>query len=370
MLGWIGLLTPACAQPAPPAEKPIPLQVGAWYFTAWHAGNQIHTLSSLSTYGRQDVWGGIRDHAQGKNPFHWNEAKGTYASRLPALGFYDQMQPGVIQQHLKWAKAHGLDFFGVYWYWNSVSHGPDPINGPLEVLSKVNQSQKFPIFLAPFVLGGVSLQEWKTQVVPAFVKAALGQQYYTVQKRPLVAVLYPGLQNSEIKAGMDSLRTAMQKAFGQDPILLWTLFDDAVKPADLQFLDQNAGIDGFTCLHFPPHGPGEPYPTTLKRWQSSTEQLAPYAHMPCISTGFDPRPWFKVGTDPLGNYNTGVSVKAFENFLPQVRTYLEKHSEQTQGHVIVYAFNEWGEGGIIEPSKVLGTAYLDALKKQLTGPLH
>lgn len=349
------LLSTSCAQHS---ETPTAIQVGAWYFTAWHPSNQIHTQAALSTYGRKDVWGGIRDHAEGQDPFGW---KTDYAARKPALGFYNQQDPEVIRKHLQWAKEYGLDFFGIYWYWNSVTHQPDPINEPIKLFKTVDQQEGLPFFLAPFVLGGVTLEEWKTKVVPAFVKEARDQNYYRVSNRPLVAVLYPGLQTPDLKAGMDALRDQMKQAFGQHPILLWTLFTDQVKPEDLQFIYTQVGVDGFTCLHFPPHAQGEPYPETLERWEKSTEQMSAYPHMPCISTGFDPRPWFKVGTDPLDTYNTWVTPETFEQFLPQVRDYLLAHSEKTSRHVMVYAFNEWGEGGIIEPSEKLGDRYLRAL---------
>ncbi|GGJ25787.1 glycoside hydrolase family 99-like domain-containing protein [Deinococcus roseus] len=353
------LLSVGCAQ----QQKSAPdLKVGAWYFTAWHAGNHIHLDSTQKIYGSSDVWGGIRDHAEGKDPFGW---KTDYAAREPQLGFYNQMDPAVIRQHLQWARKYNLDFFGIYWYWNSVLHAPDDINKPFQVLKEVDAQEKLPFFLAPFVLGAVTLQEWTEKVVPAFVQDARDQNYYRVFQRPLVAVLYTGLPNADLKAGMDALRSQMKKAFGQDPILLFTLYDDTATPEVLQYIFDQVGIDGFTCLHFPPHAPAEPYTETLKRWEAGSQKLAKYPHMPCISVGFDPRPWYKVGTDPLGNYNTGISAQAFRSFLPRVRTYLRQHLEKTSGHVMVYAFNEWGEGGILEPSRPLGDAYLRALSEAL-----
>lgn len=60
-------------------------------------------------------------------------------------------------------------------------------------------------------------------------------------------------------------------------------------------------------------------------------------------------------------YNTDICVQAFTAHLQTVKRYLDRHPKSTARTFIVYAWNEWGEGGIIEPSRTLGYACLDAL---------
>jgi hypothetical protein len=91
-------------------------------------------------------------------------------------------------------------------------------------------------------------------------------------------------------------------------------------------------------------------------------------HIPCASTGFDARPWFKVGwgfrdDGPLHRpYNTGITPELFENDLRTMRDYIDQHPTQTDRMLTIYAWNEWGEGGIIEPSARAGYRYLDIVQ--------
>jgi hypothetical protein len=64
---------------------------------------QIETAKRIGAY--YYIWWGI--------PFnpHWNESiKGT-----PFLGYYNSSDPRVADQHILFAKQHGIDFFAVSW---------------------------------------------------------------------------------------------------------------------------------------------------------------------------------------------------------------------------------------------------------------
>jgi hypothetical protein len=58
----------------------------------------------------------------------------------------------------------------------------------------------------------------------------------------------------------------------------------------------------------------------------------------------------------------GASTSRFETHLHQVKHFIDTHP-QTHGMMTLYAFNEWGEGGICEPSMVNGYACLDDIAK-------
>jgi hypothetical protein len=61
-------------------------------------------------------------------------------------------------------------------------------------------------------------------------------------------------------------------------------------------------------------------------------------------------------------YNTGITLDVFSNHLSTVKTYLDGHSNETAKCTIIYAWNEWGEGGIIEPAYTLGYTRLDTIQ--------
>jgi len=86
-------------------------------------------------------------------------------------------------------------------------------------------------------------------------------------------------------------------------------------------------------------------------WSGSRDQ--PY--MPIVTAGWDKRPW----EDPTGlNQRPGYyypdrTPEQFADLLRDATAWMEKHPEQTTAEriVLIYAWNEFGEGGYIAPTK-------------------
>ena len=131
------------------------------------------------------------------------------------------------------------------------------------------------------------------------------------------------------------------------------------------------------CFHFGPYGVNTPYRESIRAWplilrkQNQPPRNWPF-YIPCASTGFDARPWYKIGwvenkgQDAGPNarpYNTGMTPNLFGVLLQELKQYIDTHARLTGRMLTVYAWNEWGEGGIIEPSVFYKYAYLDQIKR-------
>ena len=79
-------------------------------------------------------------------------------------------------------------------------------------------------------------------------------------------------------------------------------------------------------------------------------------YMPGIDVGFDNRTIYGK------SYYTNITTQGFTNYLNQAKGFMDNNNDLTQGMAIVYAWNEWAESGILEPS--VGDQYskLDALQ--------
>ena len=82
--------------------------------------------------------------------------------------------------------------------------------------------------------------------------------------------------------------------------------------------------------------------------------------VPMIS-GWDRRPWGP-SSDPLHDNSTSTPQE-FETHIRAGYDTIIRQAAQTKGIGILYAWNEYGEGGIIEPTKRYGFEYLQRIRK-------
>jgi hypothetical protein len=133
--------------------------------------------------------------------------------------------------------------------------------------------------------------------------------------------------------------------------------------------------DGAACFQLAPNH-DETYEETAAQYVTGLNgELPPAgnvpAYIPCATTGLDARDW--VYADGNLPHNTdldpsiffpekGASASRFEAHLQHVKHFIDTRP-QTHGMMTLYAFNEWGEGGVCEPSMVNGYACLDDVAK-------
>jgi hypothetical protein len=81
--------------------------------------------------------------------------------------------------------------------------------------------------------------------------------------------------------------------------------------------------------------------------------------IPCLTGGWDPRPWHGMNTNI---YYPDVSPTTFLGHCQATKKFLDTR-DKTPHLCIVEAWNEWGEGSMIEPHAQHGFAYLDAIRQ-------
>jgi hypothetical protein len=101
-----------------------------------------------------------------------------------------------------------------------------------------------------------------------------------------------------------------------------------------------------------------------RAWRGSRQQ--PY--MPTLSVGWDKRPWEgdRGLGQPAGSYFPDRTPGQFAAALKSAVEWMDKHPDQTTAEriVLLYAWNEFGEGGYLAPTKGdPNGAYLKAVKQ-------
>lgn len=275
--------------------------------------------------------------------------------RVPALGAYDERDPRVTKRRLEWMREGGIDYacYQVEWRHDTrqllMSHCADhhaatsPVKFCLswwDVLSTSADSY------LPGYSAAKIVRSWRAygRAVAAYMKRP---NYLRMNGRP---VLFHG--------GPQNLRAYAR--YGLDPGSMLTMVVDEVRavtggtpymvatavPPEVTLKLRSWGFDAFTeYLFYSSNWPGV-VNIYRQRWN---EALAV-----CRQIGIDYWVPATAGYDSTA-WGSPVPVRflptpaQFTAHLKEARAFAQRNARYTRGQVITYAWNEFGEGGIIEP---------------------
>jgi len=321
--------------------------VGAYYFDGW---------SGHSRQLAEDP-----QFAKLNPPTHLTKRLlGEFAGREPIWGWRDDNLE-VVEQQIDLAADHGIAFFAFCWYFHKDPNEitKDPLNTGLELYLKAKNNHRIKFCLlvanhAGFEIKGTA--DWK-QAADLWMPYLTHKQHIRVDGKPLIIIFSP--QGGD-KAGFGYLQDSARKA-GLPGVAI----------AACNAGDPNVGYTHRTHYNIIPgyasgpekHVYAELVTTHQQEWHGSHQQ--PY--IPAITSGWDKRPW--EGIDGLGQapgwYYPDRTPSHFAAFLESAIQWMDQHPDQTTTEriVFIYAWNEFGEGGYIAPTKAdPDGAYLKALK--------
>jgi len=124
---------------------------------------------------------------------------------------------------------------------------------------------------------------------------------------------------------------------------------------------------GFPAVDYADYAKGAP-----KMWDELTKRNPGVVYFPNVTMGWDPSP--RVPADQPyeeGPYpNTFILVnnkpEIFENSLKQAKQFIDDYNINPR-IITIYAWNEWTEGGYLEPDNIHGMKYLEAIRNVFNG---
>jgi hypothetical protein len=270
-----------------------------------------------------------------------------------------------MERQIDLAADHGISFFSFCWYWDRDPRklADQCLHTGLNLFLRArnNRRLKFSLLVAnhpPFLLQGV--EDWR-KAADHWMPLLTHKQHVTVGGKPLLILFNPSNSSAE---GIQQLQAAARAA-GLPGVSL----------AGCGGGDAKVGFTHRTHYNIVPgyaggsaeHKYAELVAAHKAAWRGSREQPC----MPEVTAGWDKRPW--EGENGLGQrpgwYFPDRSPEQFGQFLREAIRWMDEHPEQTTAEriVLVYAWNELGEGGYICPSKGdADGAYLKAIKAALT----
>ena len=323
---------------AAPQEKKM--TVGAYYFDGW-AGHSRLAADPKEPWARNA-------------PTHLTRRMlEEFPEREPAWGWRDDSQE-IMERQIDLAADHGLAFFAFCWYWrddgraiNPQAIRDDPLHASLELYLKARNHQRLKFCLLVANHQGAEIkgaENWK-QAAEFWMPYLKHPQHLTVGGKPLVIVFnsgggdkdgFAGAQEAARKAGLPGL--AIAGCGGGSPETGYT-----------HRTHYNV-VPGYAAGS-QQHKYAELAAANRAAWGGRREQ--PY--IPIVTAGWDKRPW--EGPAGLkqapGWYYPDRTPEQFAGFLRDAGAWMDQHPEQTTAEriVLVYAWNEFGEGGHIAPTK-------------------
>lgn len=324
-----------------PAPKPVKtdMLVGAYYFPGWSAEDRWYCLAAND------------------------------AVQHPLLGYYQEGNPEAADWHIKWALEHGVGFFSFDFYTEAGSQFIETALDDGFLKAKYIDKFKFCLNWCNHAsyekMTAKELEQFGDLVIKKYMTHP---SYLKIDGKPVVFILsgYSFVKNLGVDGArkeFDKFRQKCKDAGLNGAYIVscegYIMGEDAIKDSFA------AGIDSF-CLYNYPYagtkvtGPGKHEEASYadlvdqgtglwKHWNN----LCNGAFWPTVMPGWDRRPWCK-DADLL---RTGSTPALFEKSLRSARENVSKDKV-----VMIEAWNEWGEGSILEPSVERGFGYLDKVR--------
>ena len=355
--------------PQPYSRQEDDTKVYAFYLTQYHAIPE-------------------NDHAHGKGFTEWTNVAsaspqfiGHYQPKIPYdLGFYNLLMPGVMERQVEIAKAYGIYGFCFYYYWFS---GKKLLEKPLEHFLHSDIDFHFHLCWATENWskrwdGGeneiIVEQHLKDSDVDLFFNDLLpyisDPRYEQIDGKPLLIIYRVDMFDKEIWArfikrintlaiehGFKGLHILCTNAFGFD------------KPTEysceglVEFPPHSIGIDNY-ILNLPRLSPLSDFKTIDMASYIRDGHHLYNASYPIYKTCFPE--W---DNTPRKLYNNGfcfqMGPKDFRKWFTDNILWTQTHHAKNEQIVYINAWNEWGEGAILEPTTRLGYRNLTIVKQTL-----
>jgi lipopolysaccharide biosynthesis protein len=189
----------------------------------------------------------------------------------------------------------------------------------------------------------------------------MDDRYTKINNKPVILIYGTNLWQN-MKTTTEIWRNFMKNKFNKEIYLIkchsWNRIED---PRDL-------GFDA--AYQFPPHLMNLYIPhnmtnnpqcnvTNYMQWTNFVKTQVDFKLFRGVMTGFDNTPRKKSN----GFVFLGASPKSYGEWLDQAIDYTKKNFEKEEQLIFINAWNEWGEGAILEPSSYWGNSYLEATLK-------
>jgi hypothetical protein len=343
------LFLPAVFVQAGDAASTDKYLIGTYYYPGWQTNESV---------------------SPARRPWERIEA---FPEREPLLGWYNEGNESVMNQHLQWMHDYAIDFVVFDWYWTGKRpRNEHAIKTYLEAKNK--KLVRFSLLWANHEASPRNEDEF-TSMVRYWVRGYFREPlFFRIDSRPVVYIFDPiGLDEKARKFG-SSTRDLLAKADGIAresgyPGIFFVAGTHAATP----FVDRLAQAYGYRALSGYNYSVGrtihfDSFQSLDRGYQEHWDwivQNSPLPYFLALSSGWDKRPW---GGSPDPRRDLSVSTPdLFEKHLRAAKELMVRYPDKTLRTAVICCWNEFGEGSYIEPTKAFQFQYLERIKKVFGG---
>lgn len=323
-------------------------RIGAYYFDGWAGKSK---LADKAEWARNA-------------PTHLTERMlKEFPGREPVWGWRDDTLE-IMERQIDLAADNGLAFFAFDWYFsaNEKEVQENPLHKGLELFLKAknNSRMKFCLLVAnhaPFEIRG---EEGWRKAAAYWMPFLTHKQHLTTGGKPVIFIFSSGGGD---KAGFQRL----QEAAAQAGLSGVAIVGCGSAPRELGYTHaSHYNIVAGWEKGLQEHKFQELVQDHQRAWKGSREQ--PY--IPCLIAGWDRRPWegpAGLGADKCCWFYPDRTPEAFEAHVKAAIAWMDQHPDQITEErlAVICAWNEFGEGSYIAPTKDDGGSCLKALRAAL-----
>ena len=295
-----------------------------------------------------------------------------YPDREPLLGWYDQADPGIVAQQVAWMIDYGIDFIVFEVFYESWAAEQQKIRPTVGLSKYLELPRRGEIDFAILWCYGSQYNfpedkpAWDRMVNYWLDNYLLKPEYKRIDGKPVIFILNNFIQRAvDIGFASSSEMLDRAKELAAEKGLKGLYFVVCITPlSDLQDRYDDAmstGFDALTAYNWPVK---PDYKATMNFYKGGWQRIL---NMPKVASGqvplivpllsgFDNRAW---GHD----YALPSTPDQFEEHLIDGRSFILANPKQTMRTAVICAWNEHGEGSVVEPTKKFGFEYLDRIMK-------
>ena len=354
---WAWFAVPACLVAIIPlaaqAQQPkLRATVGAYYFDGWSGKtDEMHLPKLLET---------------------------KYADRKPIWGWRDDTVE-IMRRQIDLCADHGIAFWAFDWYYPEGKDKTTPLNNALGLYLKApnRERMKFCLLVANHAGFRIGPKDWDA-CCQRWIELFSQPTHLRLDAQPLLIIFSPNeLQRAfggveGVRQALESLRAKAKQA-GLPGVAVAACTGPGQHLPDLARSGYTL-LTGYNYnLGWMSGGGSQPFRKLIDGNQRIFDQFAektPLPYVPVITVGWDRRPWEEEKLPPgkMSVWYPDRTPKLVEEFVRLGVRWMDKHPDKTpaQRLLLIYAWNENGEGGYLTPTVKDGTEYLKAVQRAIT----
>lgn len=306
---------------------------------------------------------------------------GAHPDRKPLQGTYNEADGSSVITSMKEAEEGGIDYFSVCYFYSSVGKKPRSDNAIKHMAAAAGTNTKFHVAFdsnTPSDIPIASLDDLR-DLIGHWKYLADSQNYLHIDGRPVLEMIKLDDIDKVVRPATGLTHKEMLDFIREHTQLNWYIIASGHALPHWMNVAKVAGYDAYSAYNIfttwsnrdttPVAGPA---PTNFKQLSENYGNEWAYLlgvvggctppkgglsfdYVLPVTTGFDDRPWFPQKS------TVGVGTKAeLQAHFSSAMEYLEKHPQVRMA--CIYAWNEWAEGGYLEPSYKDGRMKLGVLK--------